>query len=59
MKKIVAKRLQLRADTLALLSTGELTKAAGAAYTDAVGCVETVPRSFCVCATKNVCSINC
>jgi len=59
MKKIVAKKLQLRKHTLALLSGAELAKAAGAGFTDADGCVDTVPQSFCVCPTKHVCTINC
>jgi hypothetical protein len=59
MKKIIAKKLQLRKDTLALLSAGDLTKAAGAGFTDDEGCVDTVPRSFCICPTKHVCTINC
>jgi|GEM_PF-5792838 len=59
MKKIVAKKLQLRKSTLALLSGGDLAKAAGAAFTDGEDCVDTVPRSFCVCPTKHVCTINC
>lgn len=59
MKKVVAKKLGLKKDTLAILSANELACVDGAAYTDAVGCVETVPRSFCVCPTKNICTINC
>lgn len=59
MKKVIAKRLNLKKDTLAILSDSELACVDGAAYTDAIGCVETVPNSFCVCPTKHICTINC
>ena len=59
MKKVAMKRLRVSADTLAVLSSAQLEQAAGGAYTDALNCVETRPLSFCVCATKHVCSINC
>jgi hypothetical protein len=59
MKKILAKKLRLRADTLAVLASAELERVGGGAYTDVAGCVETVPASFCFCPTKHVCTINC
>ena len=58
MKKQIAKKLTLKADTLATLANRDLSNVGGGAFTDD-GCVDTVPRSFCICATKHVCTINC
>jgi hypothetical protein len=59
MKKVAMKKLRLTADTLAILSSTQLEEAVGGAYTDALGCVETQPMSFCICPTKYICTINC
>jgi len=60
MKKLVTKKLNLKADTLAILSSKELSDVAGGATTDPGGCdVDTGRYSFCVCATKHACTINC
>ena len=58
MKKTV-KKLRLSVDTVAVLSGTQLGQAVGGAYTDSPGCIETRPASFCICATKHMCSINC
>jgi hypothetical protein len=59
MKKNFGKKLALETQTLLNLSVDQLTAAAGGDYTERRGCKETQPMSFCICATKHNCSINC
>jgi hypothetical protein len=56
-KNKLLKKLGLNAQTIANLSADALGSAAGGDYTDHAGCVDTVPRSFCICPTKAVCSL--
>jgi hypothetical protein len=59
MKKTFSKKLALQTHTLVNLSVDDLNTAAGGGYTDRVGCKESQPMSFCICASKHNCSINC
>lgn len=59
MNKKTSKKLALSKESVRQLTASDLGKAQGGYYTEADGCVETVPRSFCVCPTKNMCTINC
>ena len=59
MQKKNRKKLTLNRNSIRQLDGAQLSRAAGGAYTDAADCVETVPLSFCLCPTKNVCSLGC
>lgn len=51
------KKLVLNKESVRHLTTNDLDKINGGDYTDAAGCVYTVPHSFCVCPSKNMCSL--
>jgi hypothetical protein len=50
-------KLVLNKESVRHLTPNDLGQANGGDYTDAAGCVYTVPQSFCVCASKNPCSL--
>ena len=59
MQKKFKRKLVLNKANVRRLDAGELGQIQGAYYTESPGCVFSVPRSFCVCPTKHICSINC
>ena len=63
MNKKIGKKLALSKESVRQLTVNELGEAQGGytqtCYTRLEGCVETSPYSYCLCPTKNICTLGC